>query len=142
MSSHIHEYFSNIFEFVQGHMQPVISRIHPRVLNNDNMSLTRPFSKEELQEAIFSMHPAKSPGPDGLSHGFYQKNWGDLMKLFLIIKVRPLMENFFMDPTLNIRKLQRLIHVFSHRFWRRIRVSSRRLKWRVHVLGRRLERLI
>lgn len=42
------------------------------------MSLTRPFSKEEFQETIFSMHLDKSPGPDGLNPGFYQKNWGEI----------------------------------------------------------------
>lgn len=42
------------------------------------MSLTRPFSKEEIQETIFNMHLDKSPGPDGLNPGFYQKNWGEI----------------------------------------------------------------
>ena len=37
--------------------------------------LSRPFSDNEIQEATFSPHPLKSPGPDGMPPIFYQKNW-------------------------------------------------------------------
>ena len=30
-------------------------------------------SKEEFTKAIKKMHPEKSPGPDGLNQGFYQR---------------------------------------------------------------------
>ena len=50
---------------------------------------------EEIKEALWSMKPYKSPGPDGLHAGFYQRFWltmGDsvkkeVMKVFLDRKV-------------------------------------------------------
>ena len=50
---------------------------------------------EEIKEALWSMKPYKSPGPDGLHTGFYQRFWlivGDsvikeVMKVFLDRKV-------------------------------------------------------
>lgn len=41
----------------------------------DNEELTRPFFIEEFREAIFQMHPDKSPGPDGFNPAFYHKFW-------------------------------------------------------------------
>lgn len=40
-----------------------------------NAALTVPFIDEEIKMAFFHMHPSKSPGPDGMSPGFYQKHW-------------------------------------------------------------------
>ena len=40
---------------------------------------------EEVKNAVFSMHPDKSPGPDGMTPAFYQKYWtiiwNDVFKL-------------------------------------------------------------
>jgi len=77
-SSRIRDYFSLIFQSVQGQHQPVISRIQPHVTTNDNMLHIQPFSKEEFKEAIFSMHPDKSPSPNDFNPGFYQHIWDDL----------------------------------------------------------------
>lgn len=40
-----------------------------------NAALTMPFMDEEIKMAFFQMHPSKSPSPDGMSPGFYQKHW-------------------------------------------------------------------
>jgi hypothetical protein len=40
---------------------------------NDELSV--PFSTEEVQRALFMMHPNKAPGPDGFTTGFFQKHW-------------------------------------------------------------------
>ena len=71
MIAHIYDYFSNLFHAIQGDQQPVIARIQPRVTGDDNTILTKPFTAEEFKEAIFSMHPDKSSGPDWLNLGFY-----------------------------------------------------------------------
>lgn len=33
------------------------------------------FIAPEVQKAFQQMHPTKSPGPDGMSHVFYQRYW-------------------------------------------------------------------
>jgi len=78
MSAHIHDYFSGLFQAINGDQKPIITRIQSRVTENDNATLTKPFSVDEFKEAVFSMHPDKSPGPDGLNPGFYQFFWDDI----------------------------------------------------------------
>jgi hypothetical protein len=40
-----------------------------------NDYLCAPFTATEVEKALFSMKPNKSPGPDGFTAGFYQKRW-------------------------------------------------------------------
>lgn len=37
--------------------------------------LDRPFTAMEIKNALWQMHPNKSPGPDGLSPFFFKTNW-------------------------------------------------------------------
>ena len=41
----------------------------------DNTLLTRPFTEEEVNKVVFSMHPDSAPGPDGFSIAFYHGCW-------------------------------------------------------------------
>ncbi|GAU45948.1 hypothetical protein TSUD_238520 [Trifolium subterraneum] len=58
-----------------GDHDPVLNLIQPRVTDDDNVVLTAPITKVEIQQALFQMHPDKSPGPDGFSPAFYQRFW-------------------------------------------------------------------
>ena len=40
-----------------------------------NQFLLRSFQIQEVEEAIFSMHPDKAPGPDGMNPAFFQTYW-------------------------------------------------------------------
>ena len=40
-----------------------------------NHTLLQPYTPEEVKQALFQIHPSKSPGPDGMSPFFFQKYW-------------------------------------------------------------------
>ncbi|GAU43015.1 hypothetical protein TSUD_28340 [Trifolium subterraneum] len=68
-------YFDNLFKPRDGDHDPVLNLIQPRVTDDDNFFLTAPITKVEIQQALFQMHPDKSPGPDGFNPAFYQRFW-------------------------------------------------------------------
>lgn len=74
----VRDYFTTIFAARHGDHNPIISCVHSRVTSEDNLLLTQPFSEIEFKEAIFSMHPDKSPGPDGLNPAFYHRFWDEI----------------------------------------------------------------
>ena len=49
-----------------------------------NRKLIRPVSEQEISHAVNSMHPNKSPGPDGMSPIFFQKFWHVIRKDVII----------------------------------------------------------
>jgi hypothetical protein len=65
-------YFDHLFKSNSTMHEPVLSLIGPKITQEDNEKLSAPISKEELKEALFQMHPDKSPGPDGFNPAFYQ----------------------------------------------------------------------
>ena len=46
----------------------------------DIEALEAPISKEEIKRAIWSLHPDKSPGPDGFPIRFYRMCWHFIKK--------------------------------------------------------------
>ncbi|GAU32101.1 hypothetical protein TSUD_358070 [Trifolium subterraneum] len=71
-----HNYFEQLFKSKVGAYEPVLSLISPRVTLEDNERLVAPITREELRNALFQMHPDKSPGPDGFNPAFFQHFWG------------------------------------------------------------------
>lgn len=65
-------YFNEIFISNPGDVEPVLNCFEGRTSYAQNRSLLRRVGHEEVKNAVFSMHMDKSPGPDGLSTGFYQ----------------------------------------------------------------------
>ncbi|CAJ2637655.1 unnamed protein product [Trifolium pratense] len=66
-------YFNALFKNISGIHEPVLNHIQQRVTEEDNYLLMAPLTKIELQQALFQMHPDKSPGPDGFNPAFYQR---------------------------------------------------------------------
>jgi hypothetical protein len=68
-------YFDILFKPRNGDHEPVLNLIQTKVTEDDNLLLTAPITKVEIQQALFQMHPDKSPGPDGFNPAFYQRFW-------------------------------------------------------------------
>uniref|UniRef100_A0A803PI32 Reverse transcriptase domain-containing protein n=1 Tax=Cannabis sativa TaxID=3483 RepID=A0A803PI32_CANSA len=60
------------------------------VMAGQNQKLLEPVTDVEIRRALFQMHPDKSPGPDGMTPGFYQKCWNTVGN-----DIITLVQNFF-----------------------------------------------
>ena len=56
-------------------MNNVLNSVERVVTPEMNQSLLQNYTVEEVQRALFQMHPSKSPGPNGMSHFFFQTFW-------------------------------------------------------------------
>ncbi|XP_031116517.1 uncharacterized protein LOC116020174 [Ipomoea triloba] len=71
-------YFQNIFSTKGSHADGLLEDFVPKVTDMDNACLMQSFTVDEVKEALFSMAPDKSPGPDGFSPAFYQHFWNEI----------------------------------------------------------------
>nr|CAD1817805.1 unnamed protein product [Ananas comosus var. bracteatus] len=69
----------------------IIKQHTPKISQVEANNMSAAPNMTELREALFSMKPDKSPGPDGFSARFFQANW-DLVKCGLF----SLVEKFFL----------------------------------------------
>lgn len=53
------EYFAELFAIEQGSMTEVLDCITCQVTQDQNQDLLRPFQRQEVHDALFSMHPDK-----------------------------------------------------------------------------------
>ncbi|KAK6160956.1 hypothetical protein DH2020_004337 [Rehmannia glutinosa] len=70
------DYFQNLFTSEPNlDMSRAIDAVDNKMTDEENDLLTRPFTEEEVTEALAQMHPTKAPGPDGMQAIFYKKLW-------------------------------------------------------------------
>jgi hypothetical protein len=70
------DYFLKLFTSSTGdRMGELLDRVDPRVTNEMNDMVCKPFSPEEVKEALDSIGDLKAPGPDGMHALFYKKFW-------------------------------------------------------------------
>ncbi|KAL3820475.1 hypothetical protein ACJIZ3_006380 [Penstemon smallii] len=72
------DYFSNIFTSnhpSSDEINLVLGAMRSRVSSDDNHHLLQPYTAGEVYQALLSMYPLKSPGPDGFPPLFFQKFW-------------------------------------------------------------------
>ena len=71
----ITNHFTQIFSTECGLCGEALQWVEPTISTEQNLTLLESFSQADIREAIFSMHPDKSPGPDGMNPAFFQKFW-------------------------------------------------------------------
>ncbi|CAA7021924.1 unnamed protein product [Microthlaspi erraticum] len=75
----ITSYFQKMFTSQAGNRaETVFQSITPRISEETNRRLIQIPTPEEVNTAIFSIHPDKAPGPDGLSASFFHSNWNTI----------------------------------------------------------------
>jgi hypothetical protein len=57
------------------HARPVVDLFAEVISEETNENLCKPFSMEEISDALFQIGPLKAPGPNGFPARFYQRNW-------------------------------------------------------------------
>src|ERR1044072_6397447 len=110
------DYFSNLFTSssptgIEDKTALVAGRITPAFHNY----LATTFRREEVEEALFQMHPTKAPGMDGLPTLFYQKFWhiiGDDVSSLCLRILRGELSPVFLNHTrlVLIPKIKRPVH--------------------------------
>lgn len=56
-------------------LSDIIEVVRPAIMLQQNESLNRPFSRDEIEGALSQMFPTKSSWVDGMHVLFYQKYW-------------------------------------------------------------------
>jgi hypothetical protein len=73
------QFYENLFS-TQKELEPeLVCRHVPRKVTADmNVVLDREFTVEEVEAALFMMHPSKAPGVDGFNAALFQRHWETL----------------------------------------------------------------
>ncbi|XP_057425675.1 uncharacterized protein LOC130719041 [Lotus japonicus] len=72
----LQKYFEDIFTSSNpSGVDEVATLVGGRVTEAHRRILSTPFTRDEVEEALFQMHPIKAPGLDGFPALFYQKFW-------------------------------------------------------------------
>jgi len=97
MQQQVVDYFEQLFSSSHPTSHPIsfdsiLETVPVRVTEAMNDDLGREYSTDEILEALKSMGPTKSPGPDGFNACFFQKYWPivgtDVTELVRTILVR------------------------------------------------------
>ena len=83
------DYYKNLFGPAPGNVFSISHELWSQdevLCEDDNIDLTRPFSVDEVKNALFSMDTNRAPGPDNIPTEFYQHCWEvvqhDIMNIF------------------------------------------------------------
>jgi hypothetical protein len=82
------------------HSSPVVGLFVEVISEETNENLCKPFSLEEVSDALFQIGPLKAPRPDGFPARFYQRNW-DVLKEEIIQGVLKFFEFGQIPPGVN-----------------------------------------
>ena len=72
VSNIVEEYYNKLFTTTRPRNMERVLEVVDKVVTEDMAhSLTQPYIEEGVRVALFSMHPSKSPGLDGISPFFF-----------------------------------------------------------------------
>ena len=76
---HLNQLYSNSGETDPLSQEKLLTAIQPNISEEENKELEKPITKNEIIEAIWTLHPDKSPEPEGFMINFYCTAW-DIIK--------------------------------------------------------------
>ena len=86
---HATSYYTELFGLAAGNIfqiDPDLWEDWEKVTNDENEELIKPFTEEEVKNALFQMKKNKAAGPDSIPVEFYQNCWDivkhDIMEIF------------------------------------------------------------
>ncbi|KAL3536251.1 hypothetical protein ACH5RR_004712 [Cinchona calisaya] len=69
-------FYQQLFTSSSTHIDDeILTGIPQTITAQMNYQLTKPVTELEVKTALFSMHPHKATGPDGMSPSFFQNYW-------------------------------------------------------------------
>ena len=68
-------FYHILYKAYESISQECSHHIMSSLTEEDNVMLTAPFTSMEIKDVVFSMHPDKAPGPDGMNSAFFQHYW-------------------------------------------------------------------
>lgn len=75
LESMITDYYDELFSASQSQWEEIVCNVPRSITQAQNDSLVMPVTDAEVKNALFSMHPDKAPGPDGMTPAFFQRHW-------------------------------------------------------------------
>ena len=94
-------FYSSLFTVQEGTDPEVVTQyVQSKVTEQMNVGLDMPVTDMEIENALFMMHPNKSPGPDGFTAGFYIRHW-DLIKQDVCSAVKQFLNGGEMPEVVN-----------------------------------------
>ncbi|KAL8118945.1 hypothetical protein AgCh_016437 [Apium graveolens] len=137
-------YFSSLFQAFNMEWAEIVQCIDRKITTAQNDMLLSPVSDVEVKQALFHMHPEKSPGPDGMTPGFYQKIW-NILSADVIKVVRQFFDTGVLDEKLiatNIALIPKKRNPQSMKDLRPISLCNVLYKVISKVLANRLKKII